>query len=308
MGRPESQSSSATSSKDAESEAPGVQIGNSSSGESPSSGLASCGLAGAHPVAVALDGVDLAVVGDGAERLGQRPGRERVGGEARVDDRELGLEALVREVRVERLQLGGGQHALVDDGPGGQRREVHAELVLGALADPPGAGIELVALERARRCWRRRTAARSTACRPGPWPRPGRPRSGLRASPGRSGPRPRRGLRCRPWRRRASRCSAGRNAVPTTYWPGAGSSNSRDCAEEFVRHLHQEAGAVAGTFIGAHGTAVLEVAQGGQGGVDDVVARLAAERGDDGQAAGVLLVLRVVEPGSRRNRREAAEG
>ena len=42
MGRPESQSSSATSSKEAESEAPGVQIGYSSSGESPSSGLASC--------------------------------------------------------------------------------------------------------------------------------------------------------------------------------------------------------------------------------------------------------------------------
>ena len=50
-----------------------------------------------------------------------------------------------------------------------------------------------------------------------------------------------------------------------------------DGAEELVRHLHQEAGAVAGTFVGAHGTAVLEVAQGGQGGVDDVVAR--ARRG-----------------------------
>src|SRR3954451_7827123 len=42
IGRPESISSSATSSKEAESEAPGVQIGYSSSGVSPSSGLFSC--------------------------------------------------------------------------------------------------------------------------------------------------------------------------------------------------------------------------------------------------------------------------
>ena len=40
--RPESSSISATSSKLAESEAPGVQIGNSSSGTSPSSSPASC--------------------------------------------------------------------------------------------------------------------------------------------------------------------------------------------------------------------------------------------------------------------------
>ena len=50
-------------------------------------------LAGAHPVAVAADGVDLAVVRDVAERVGQRPGREGVGGEPGVHD---GDRALVR--------------------------------------------------------------------------------------------------------------------------------------------------------------------------------------------------------------------
>ena len=92
-----------------------------------------------------------------------------------------------------------------------------------------------------------------------------------------------------------SRCSAGRKAVPDDVLAGGGKFEVGDRAEEFVRHLHQQAGAVAGTFVGAHGTAVLEVAQGGQGGVDDVVAGLAAERGDDGQAAGVLLLA----PGCR---------
>ena len=35
-----------------------------------------------HPVLVALQGVDLAVVGDVAVGMGERPARERVGGEA----------------------------------------------------------------------------------------------------------------------------------------------------------------------------------------------------------------------------------
>ena len=46
------------------------------------------GLARAHPVDVAADGVDLAVVGDHPQRLRQLPARRRVGREARVDDRE----------------------------------------------------------------------------------------------------------------------------------------------------------------------------------------------------------------------------
>ena len=115
---------------------------------SPSSSDSSWRLAGAHPVAVALHGVDLAVVGDHAERLGERPGREGVGRVARVHERELRREPLVGEVRVERLQLQRRDHALVDEGAGRQRREVDAELVLGALAQPEGLAVELDAGER----------------------------------------------------------------------------------------------------------------------------------------------------------------
>ena len=43
------------------------------------------GLAGPHPVPVPPDRVDLPVVRDVAVRVGQRPGREGVGGEPRVD-------------------------------------------------------------------------------------------------------------------------------------------------------------------------------------------------------------------------------
>ena len=58
---------------------------------------------GAHPVLVAGDRVDLTVVGDPAERMCQRPGREGVGGEARVHDAQCALHPLVLQIEVEGL-------------------------------------------------------------------------------------------------------------------------------------------------------------------------------------------------------------
>ena len=81
-------------------------------------------LAGPHPVPVALDGVDLAVVRDEPERVGQRPAREGVGGEPAVHQRDRRLVALVAQVGEELRQLVGGQHALVGDRPGRQRGDV----------------------------------------------------------------------------------------------------------------------------------------------------------------------------------------
>ena len=66
--------------------------------------------------------------------------------------------------------------------------------------------------------------------------------------------------------------------MPTAYAPAAGRSKSTTVAEERVRDLSQDAGAVAGVGLGAGGAAVLEVAQGGQGLVDDVVARRSPRR------------------------------
>ena len=72
-------------------------------------------LAGAHPVLVAHHGVDLAVVGDDPVGVGQRPRRERVGREARVNKGECGLETFVGEVGEEFPQLLRDEHALVDE-------------------------------------------------------------------------------------------------------------------------------------------------------------------------------------------------
>ncbi len=101
------------------------------------------GLAGAHPVAVAPHGVDLAVVGDEAVRVRQRPARERVGREAAVDQRDRAGETGVGQVREVRGQLVGRQHALVDQGAAGQAREVHAGLALGALAHAERAPLQV---------------------------------------------------------------------------------------------------------------------------------------------------------------------
>ena len=120
---------------------------------------AQLGLAGAHPVLVSADGVDLTVVCNQAVGVSQRPGREGVGGETRVHDGQRGLHALILQVQVELPQLRGGQHALVNDRAGGQGGEVHgvstgalactlgAEFTLCTLADEEGATVELEALE-----------------------------------------------------------------------------------------------------------------------------------------------------------------
>ena len=104
-------------------------------------------LAGPHPVPVALDGVDLAVVRDQPERVGQRPARERVGREPAVHQRDRRLVALVAQVGEEQRQLVGGQHALVGDRAGRQRGDVQRAAgvdggPLGPLAQHEGAPLQ----------------------------------------------------------------------------------------------------------------------------------------------------------------------
>ncbi len=72
-------------------------------------------LASPHPVAVAHHGVDLAVVGDVAVRVRQRPGRERVGAEPGVHQGQRGGQPTVGQVGEEGLELPRGEHALVDE-------------------------------------------------------------------------------------------------------------------------------------------------------------------------------------------------
>ena len=60
-----------------------------------------------------------------------------------MDQGELGGEALVGQVGEERLELAGGEHALVDEGAARQRREVDLDLALGPLAQAEGEAVEV---------------------------------------------------------------------------------------------------------------------------------------------------------------------
>ena len=85
------------------------------------------GLAGGHPGEVALDGVDLAVVGQQAHRLGQAPLGDGVGAEAAMEEGDGAGVGGVAQVVVELGQHGRAHHALVDDGA--RRERAHVEVV-----------------------------------------------------------------------------------------------------------------------------------------------------------------------------------
>ncbi len=101
-----------------------------------------------HPVDVAAQGVDLAIVRQGAEWLRQPPGRHGVGRVALVEQREARDEPLVLQVGVEGRQGFGEKQTLVDHRAAAERADVEFGDVLGQrlLLDPAPDQIE-VALE-----------------------------------------------------------------------------------------------------------------------------------------------------------------
>ena len=68
-----------------------------------------------------------------------------------------------------------------------------------------------------------------------------------------------------------------------------------DRAEERIGDLHQDASAVATVGFGPGGATVLEVAQCLQALLDEVVAGATRDVDDERNAAGVVLLLRVVQ-------------
>ena len=202
-------------------------------------------LAGPHPVAVAAQRVDLAVVGQVAVGVGQGPAT------GRCWSRTASARGPARSRSARRRGRGRtrrswwrGEHALVDDGPGRQRREVDAvDLVLDPLAQTEGQPVE--------RPDRLRTAGVPAGRHDdlldpghgpaGPWPPGSRRRPGRPASPGPGPPRrpaPPRWLRALAAssasvgqedhaRRRSARPRAGRR--PDAPRPGSGAAPGPGC-------------------------------------------------------------------------------
>ena len=81
-------------------------------------------LARFHPVDVAAQGVDFAVMGDVTEGMGQRPAWKRVGAETLVHHREGGFYLRIHQVRKICVDLIRRQHALVNKGVARHARQV----------------------------------------------------------------------------------------------------------------------------------------------------------------------------------------
>ena len=92
------------------------------------------GFAGAHPVEVAAQGVDFAVVGQVAVGVGQLPVAEGVGAEAGMHQGEGADQGRVVQVEVEPVNLVGHEQALVNQGGVGEAAKVKVVGVLFAEA------------------------------------------------------------------------------------------------------------------------------------------------------------------------------
>ncbi len=256
------------------------------------------GLPGTHPVAVALQRVDLAVVGDEPVGVGERPGREGVRREARMHEGEGRLEALVGEVREEVPQLVGREHALVDEGAGREGGEVEPDIeVLGPLAQHEEAALEVhrVGLGVGGTGHEHLGEDRGHAAGVGarhlepdghvPPTGHGEPLLGGEALEG--------GLR-HPLRRRR-RGQEGEAGAVLAEGRQLDGALGGDVPEEPVRHLQEDAGSVARLGVGAEGPPVGKVLEGGQPELDDGVARAATKLGYESDPTGIVLIGGVVK-------------
>ncbi len=245
----------------------------------------------AHPVLVALHGVDLTVVRQHPVRVRERPARERVRAEARVHERERALEARVAQVGVELAELVGGQHPLVDDDPRAERREVRVGLVLDPLAREVHVPLELVAREavlgdedlRERGHLLARRRARTVAV-DGDRP-PAEHREALVGE------------------HLGDRVGGALDAVdgderdPGRVRARVGELEVDGGPEVRVGHLHEDPGAVAGVGLRTCRAAVVQAAHGGERLLDDGMALAPLHVDDEADAARVVLESWVVERG-----------
>jgi hypothetical protein len=263
-------------------------------------------LARAHPVEVALDGVDLAVVGDHAVRVCERPLGEGVGREALVHERHRAHHPLVGQILVVHANLVGQQQALVDHGAAAHAGHVvlaavrQVQLLDGGrrgLADDVELAFERIGHDHVgpaadedlpdhRLLGAHRRAHRHLAVHRHVAPAEqhlalglDRTRQLLLAGQARSvflGQED-----------HADAVLAGRRQVDAL--------RRHLGAVVLVRDLDQDARAVAHQLVGTHRTAVVQVLEDLQPLLDDAVRSHALDVGDEADAAGIVLVSRAVQ-------------
>jgi hypothetical protein len=248
-----------------------------------------------HPEAVTADGVDLAVMGDEAKRLGHAPGRQRVGRVALVEQDDGALVPRIAQIRVEERQIARQAERLVDQRP---RRAGDDEEVgpaggrggaLGRLAGQEESTLERVLVRPCRPSHQELLDARHRRLRlvaegrridghvpPGDRRDAGPAHTVFERAPG----------RCRLFVVRGKE-GHGHTQVARRDIEMAGVLERG--AEERQRHLGEYPGAVAGAGIGADAAAVGEIDETGQGAVDDLARRPARDVDDQPHTARVVF-------------------
>ena len=252
-------------------------------------------LARPHPVHVAAQRVDLAVVGDHPVRVRELPARERVRREARVDERERRLGPGVLQVGVVAEQLRGREHALVDHGPRRERRdhELGPGRQLGDAADHVQLALEGVVVLRQRPLGGDDELLDVGRVEVGGdadvvlVDRDVAPADHALALVGDRALEQLLQLRAA---RLVLRQEADADAV------GALRRQVVDhAAQQIVGHLQQDPRAVAGVRVRARRAAVLEVRQRHHRALDRLVRGLAVQARDERDATRIVFVLRVIE-------------
>jgi hypothetical protein len=217
-----------------------------------------------------------------------------------VHEQQRRLEALVEQVGEELGQLRGGEHALVDERARRQRREVGGDLLLELVLDPLAADERLAVEVDARRS--RQGSGDDELAEA----RHRRPRGGAEArgidrhvTPGED----LQSLVGHDGLDRRLRLLGGdvvggeedqADGVAAHRWercPLVGEHG----AQEAVRDLDEDAGAVAGVGLGAGGAAMGEVGEGSEPDADELAAGHALDVGDERHPARVVLESRIVE-------------
>ena len=262
-------------------------------------------LARVHPVDVSVQRVDLAVVAEEAERLGEVPRRERVRAVALVDEREAADELRVGQVRVERLDLVRDEEPLVDHRAARQARHVERALLrhvriahglLHDLADGKQPAFEILVVLDARAAadedllHHRFRLAGDRADDPVVDAQIAPAEQRLTFLPDdvlehRHAPPGLFGILRQEHQARAV-LEMARQLDPDL---------PAFAHEEIVRDLHEDAGAVTGLLVASARAAVGEIDEDLERLVDDVVGFDALEVADEAHAAGVALVARVVQ-------------
>ena len=267
-------------------------------------------LAGVHPVHVAAQRVDLAVVDHVAVGVRALPTRKRVRAEARVDERNRAFDARVAQVGVEGGDLLGRQHAFVDQRPA--RQAGHVEILaareIGVAHGVRGAAADHVQLALERQVVAQpRGAAHENLADAGLARLGGVAEAGIvhgHVAPAQDGLAFFLDDRLQPAfaaaallgvRRQKHHAHAVRAGVGKVE-----SGRGAGFGQEAMRSLEQDAGAVARAFFAAAGAAVVQIGENGQALLDDVVRAPALDVDDETDAAGVVLEARVVEPLPRR--------